>query len=163
MKNLFLYFVAVLFVAGSLSSCEKDSSPTGESPEEQGAHFSVMLNGNPYVVEDEFRAYAYDLDNQITINGVGDLDANESVVVGLPQGFTTGTYTMVPAGDTYAVAIIDGIAYNTQLTGSNGEVTITKNDGVNMEGTFQFVAKGGDQLQHTLEATEGEFQVKLRD
>ncbi len=163
MKNLFLYFVAVLFVAGSLSSCEKDS-PTGESPdEEQVAHFSVMLNGNPYVVEDEFRAYAYDLDDQITINGVGDLDANESVVVALPEGFTTGTYTMVPGGNTYAVAIIDGISYNTQLSGSSGEVTITKNDGVNMEGTFQFVAKGGDQIQYTLEATEGEFQVKLRD
>ena len=148
MKNLFLYFIAVLIIGGSFSSCEKEG-PNGESPEEQGAHFSVMLNGNPYVVEDELRAYAYSLDNQITINGVGDLNANESVVVGLPQGFTTGTYTMVPGGNTYAVAIIDGIAYNTQLTGSSGEVTITKNDGVELEGTFQFTAKGGDQLEHT--------------
>ncbi|MEL7220530.1 MAG: DUF6252 family protein [Bacteroidota bacterium] len=124
--------------------------------------FSVMLDGAPYVVNDGLLAYAYDLDGIISINGIGNLDANETVAISLPAGFTLGTYTMDTESEAYATAIIDGISYSTKLPGSIGQVMITKFDGSIVEGTFEFTATGGDQLQHKLVATEGTFNVILR-
>jgi hypothetical protein len=155
MKNLFLYLLALL-VLGATFSCDKeDVQPNDQPTSEDAVRFAVDLNGLAYVVEDALQAYAYTIDNQLTINGIADIQLNETVALVLPANLQVGTYELVPQGDSYAIAILDGISYSTQLPGSNGEVTITAFDGTQIEGTFHFDAKGGDYLEHSLAATEG--------
>jgi hypothetical protein len=162
MKKLFVYSLALLAICCSVFSCQKDSTTTEEIPELGEANFSVMLNDNPYVVENGLKAYAYQLDSHCTINGVGLLDNNETVTLVLPHNFTVGTYELVPQGEIYAIAIIDDIHYSTQLPGSNGQIIITDFDGQQVSGSFFFNAKGGDYLEHSLQAKEGAFNVTFR-
>ena len=161
MKKLSFYCLALLTICCSTFSCQKDTT-TEEIPELSEAHFSVILNDNPYVVDDGLRAYAYQLDDHNTINGIGNLDNNETVSLVLPYDLTVGTYELVPQGEIYAIAIIDGISYSTQLPGSNGEIIITEFDGKQVIGSFYFNAKGGEYLEHSMKAQEGVFNVTFR-
>ena len=158
-----IYCFALLIGATAFTSCSKngDDQPT-PTPTEDGPFFSMKMDGEQYLSEG-LLAYAVDWDDHVNVYGVKDLDSGEAIYIAIPKEILETTYTF---GDntegTFAVIAFEDHSYNTFYEGGEGQVTVTSFDGVNIKGTFSFTAVDYDDLDHTLIATEGEFDVNIR-
>ncbi len=159
MKNFLIYCLAILVSTAAFTSCEKDNEgPSGTNGD--GAVFSVMLDGTPYVAEG---LYAYAADWGETINAYGLADNEYVIYVSMPKNIAAGqTYTF-DGTKTFAILDLpDGHEYTTILEGGEGQLTITSFDGENIKGTFTFTAVDYYDPTNKVSATDGEFNVAIR-
>ncbi|MCG8327727.1 MAG: DUF6252 family protein [Chitinophagales bacterium] len=159
MKNLMIYSLALLFTTSLFTSCKKDGDDDAQGG---GAHFSVMMDDNPFVAEDLY-AYAVDFDTHINIYGVNSLNQEEVIYISVQKEVVAGTYNFETNPEAaFSLVSLDGHDYATFLEGGSGQVTIESFDGLNLKGTFSFIAVDYEDPAHTTVATEGAFNVSIR-
>ncbi|MCB0641417.1 MAG: hypothetical protein KDC44_07240 [Phaeodactylibacter sp.] len=160
MMRLMKMLLPVLVLGLTLASCKKaeddlmDNKPTDEW------YFSCEINGDDYYVAGQYNAYVADFTDEFLIYGVDA--AGNTLYISVAKGLAEGTYTMDDEQVFAYVIYADATTYATLVEGGSGTLTISKFDGTEAAGTFNFSAPNFDDPTDTAVITNGKFNAQFR-
>ncbi|HEY0092176.1 MAG TPA: DUF6252 family protein [Flavobacterium sp.] len=169
-KSLTKFSVVAVFliVAGCSSDDDDNNTPTPTPSTPNGTYLKGKVDGTSWQsLELQGQSLAVAVTSGegtgrlIMINGSGDINGSDSMVINLLGIDAPGTYTINSDSDSVLAYVNTATetSYDTSdCSGATGTVTITTINTTKVEGTFSFVGKVDEDCSQTKTIAEGQFR-----